>query len=82
MVLRIFFADVTGKMRMRAQYYKLKNIHFVEIFIIGITLRDTYMSDTKIVETRMWASAQRDGCPANIGGALCSMPQSLADVHY
>jgi len=30
----------------------------------------------------MWANAQRDGRPAlpNIGGALCSMPQSLADT--
>jgi len=30
----------------------------------------------------MWANAQRDGCPAEIGGALCSTPQSLADAHY
>ena len=30
----------------------------------------------------MWANAQRDGRPPNIGGALCSMPQSLADAHY
>jgi len=33
-------------------------------------------------ENRMWANAQRDGRPANIGGALCSTPQSLADAHY
>jgi len=32
--------------------------------------------------TRMWANAQHDGRPANIGGALCSTPQSLADSHY
>ena len=32
--------------------------------------------------TRMWANAQRDGRPPNIGGAVCSMPQSLADAHY
>jgi len=33
---------------------------------------------------RMWANAQRDGRDAlpNISGALCSMPQSLADAHY
>jgi len=31
--------------------------------------------------TRMWANAQRDGRLPNIGGALCSMPQSLADAH-
>jgi len=34
------------------------------------------------IETRMWANAQRDGRPANIGGALCSTPQRLADAHY
>jgi len=30
----------------------------------------------------MWANAQRDGRPAEIGGALCSTPQNLADAHY
>jgi len=30
----------------------------------------------------MLANAQRDGRLPNIGGALCSTPQSLADVHY
>jgi len=30
----------------------------------------------------MWANAQRDGRPANMGGALCSTPQSLAGAHY
>jgi len=32
----------------------------------------------------MWANAQLDGRPPepNIGGALCSTPQSLADAHY
>jgi len=30
----------------------------------------------------MWASAQRDGPLPNIGGALCSVPQFLADAHY
>jgi len=30
MVLRIFLADVTGKMRMQTQYYKLKkHMHFI-----------------------------------------------------
>ena len=32
-------------------------------------------------ETRMWADAQRDVTLPNIGGALRSTPQSLADVH-
>jgi len=31
----------------------------------------------------MWANAQHDGRPAaDIGGALCLTPQSLADAHY
>jgi len=30
----------------------------------------------------MWANAQRDGRLPNIGGVLCSMPQSLADARY
>jgi len=33
-------------------------------------------------KTRMGANAQRDGCLAEIGGALCSTPQSLANAHY
>ena len=34
--------------------------------------------------SRMWANAQRGGRPADHRwrGALCSMPQSLADAHY
>jgi len=30
----------------------------------------------------MWANAKCDGCLLNIGGALCSTPQSLAGAHY
>ena len=31
----------------------------------------------------MWANAQRDGRPSkNVGGTLCSTPQTLADAHY
>ena len=44
MVLLIFFADVTGKMRMQMQYFKLKeHMHFVEIFIVTITLCAIYV---------------------------------------
>jgi len=33
--------------------------------------------------TRMCANANRDDrLPVNIGGALCSTPQSMADAHY
>jgi len=30
----------------------------------------------------MWANAHHDGALPNIGGALWSMPQILADAHY
>jgi len=30
----------------------------------------------------MWANAQPDGALPNIGGALCSTPQSFAVAHY
>jgi len=32
--------------------------------------------------TRMWANANVMAALTNIGGALCSTPQSLADAHY
>jgi len=35
-----------------------------------------------IITTRMWADALRDGRPANIGSALYSTRQSLADAQY
>jgi len=34
------------------------------------------------VKLEMWANAQRGGRLPNIGGALWSTPQSLADAHY
>ena len=38
------FADVMGKMRMQTHYYELKkHANFVEIFIVGITLRAIYV---------------------------------------
>jgi len=36
----------------------------------------------KTLQTRMWANAQRDGRLPNIGGALCSTLQTLAEAHY
>jgi len=33
-------------------------------------------------ETRMWTNAQREAALPNIGGALCSTPQRLADAQY
>jgi len=30
----------------------------------------------------MWATAQRDGRPAEYSGTFCSTPQSLAHAHY
>jgi len=37
---------------------------------------------TKINRTRIWANANVMAALPNIGGALCSTPQSLADAHY
>ena len=36
----------------------------------------------KLKPTRMWANANVMAALPNIGGALCSTPQSLADAHY
>jgi len=38
------------------------------------------MAINEIVETRMWANAQRDG--RGRPGTLCSTPQTLADANY
>jgi len=51
--------------------------------------RDRQKKGTK--QTRMWANAHKLECGPmpnvmvalpNIGGAICSTPQSLADAHY
>jgi len=39
-------------------------------------------SDGVINMTRMWPVPNVMVALLNIGGALCSMPQSLADAHY
>jgi len=39
-----------------------------------------WIFNAKILRTTMWANVMV-GLP-NIGGALCSTPQSLADAHY
>ena len=36
----------------------------------------------KKISTRMWAMPNLMAALPNIGGALCSTPQSLADAHY
>ena len=43
-----------------------------------------HYASLQLKKTRMWANAQRDGRPAEytVGGALCLMPQSLADAQY
>jgi len=46
-------------------------------FIIGLNFMNFIIN-----ETRMWANAQRDVTLPNMGGALCSTTQSLADAHY
>ena len=47
---------------------------------LGLVLKKLKLTQQK--QTRMWANAKRDGRLLIIGGALCSMPQSLADAHY
>jgi len=57
MVLQIFMGDVTGKMRMRTQYCKLKkHIHFVEIFIVGIRLRAIYVRHKTSHRRKSWVN--------------------------
>jgi len=54
MILRICFAVVTGKMQM--QYYKMKkHIHFVEIFIVGITSCAIYVRHITSHRHKLWA---------------------------
>ena len=53
------FADVIGKMRMRTQYYKLKkHTHFVEIFIVGITLCAIYVRHKTSHRRKSWVNPQ------------------------
>jgi len=47
--------------------------------ILQIFLADC---ETNYNGTRMWANANPMVALPNIGGALCSTPQSLADAHY
>jgi len=46
---------------------------------LGLVLKKLNLTQQKL---EMWANAQRDGHLPNIGGALCSTRQSLADAHY
>ena len=54
-----------------------------EGYIWGHSQSVQTVQSSETYRTRMWANAQRDGRPVvpNIGGALCSTPQSLADAH-
>ena len=56
MVLLTFFANVTGKMRMRTQYYKLKKHNFLEIFIVGITLGAIYVRHKTSHRHKSWVN--------------------------
>jgi len=46
--------------------------------------QSTELVTTIKLKVEMWANAQRDGRRAECrtGGALCSMPQSVADAQY
>jgi len=56
MVLQIFLAHITGKMRMRMQYYNLKkHVRFIEIFIVGITLHAMLLGPSfNLVHPTIW----------------------------
>jgi len=41
-----------------------------------------YYANQEKTETRMWSMPNLMVALPNIGGALCSTPQSLADAHY
>jgi len=43
---------------------------------------DAIVALAKQKQTRMWAMPNLMAALPNIGGALCSTPQSLADAHY
>jgi len=55
-----------------------KALKILHSCVVGIA----FSISKKQMELEMWVNAQRDGRPPNIGGALCSTPQSLADAHY
>jgi len=48
--------------------------------MVGTFLRHSVYVKKKKLEK--WANAQRDSTLPNIGDALCSTPQSLADTQY
>jgi len=66
MVLKVY--------RFQKRDFYLRSMDLTDVSIDAIVALATQK------QTRMWANAQRDGCPAK--GALCSTPQSLADAHY
>jgi len=51
--------------------------YFYNVFILK-----TLESDVHIIKLEMWSMPNVMTALPNIGGALCSMPQSLADAHY
>ena len=54
----------------------------VIVIIDNKGLQQQLTSPLTNMKLETWASAQLDGALPNIGGALCSTPQSLADAHY
>jgi len=52
----------------------------MSLILVALSLHDTDDANKKV--TRMWADAQRVAALPNIGGALCSTPQRLAEAHY
>jgi len=49
---------------------------------VSVDLLNVYSVVDEEVKLKMWASAHVMVTLPNIGGALCSTSQSLADAHY
>ena len=62
----------------------LCNHWLCKIAVVQLGLRAIFKSQTQERIAEMWAKPMPNVMAAlpNIGGALCSTPQSLADAHY
>jgi len=69
-----------------SQYSKLANQHVLPLphrkRKSGNILQAFKTYSKKKNKTRMWANVQCKAALQNIGGTLCSTPQSLGDAHY
>jgi len=63
------------------QNWLYRKKHAPKVYVQKLSCTERDLPRSFHLWTRNVANAQRDGRPAG-GGALCSMPQSLADAHY